>query len=198
MNARRRPRRLLACAGGIAVTAALASGCGGGGRAGHSVDPAVSQVTYRDGQVSFRHPAAWTAYPFRWAGELHFRPSVYLSTQPVHDPCRTRGKTTACGFPVRRLRPGGVLVVWQVLGIPATTLGAGTRVRIGGHPASRVSTRGGSCRAIGADRTIDVLIETRPPPSNFTQVTACLRGPHLAQNERRLEALLASTRFLSQ
>ncbi len=196
MNAGRNAWRLTWCAAGLALSAALASGCGAS-RAAQGADP-PRQVTYRDSQVSFRHPAPWKAYPFRWSGELHFRPSVYLSTQPVHDPCRTNGNSTACGLPLRRLRPGGVLMVWQILGFPSTGLGPGKRIRVGGRPATQVTTRAGICRTIGADRTIEVLIETSPPPSSLTQVIACLRGPHLGQNERRVDALLASARFPSR
>ncbi len=195
MNARPRWWPLVVCACGLAASALLASGCGAGENAARAADPSPL-ATYRDGEVSFRHPAAWKAYPFRWVGELHFRPSVYLSTQPLQDPCRTQAKTTVCGLPVRRLRPAGVVVVWQVLGVPGVRLGPGRRIRVGGHPAALVSERGGICRSIGADRTIDAKIETSPPPSNFTEVTACLRRPGLAQNARRVDELLASTRFL--
>ena len=195
MNAGTSAWRVIWCAAGIALSAALVTGCGGG-RAAQGADPPL-QVRYRDSQVSFRHPAPWKVYPFRWAGELHFRPSFYLSTQPVQDPCRTNGNSTVCGLPLRHLRPGGVLVVWQVLGIPGTGLGPGRRIRVGGRPAAQATTRAGICRTIDADRTIEVLVETSPPPSNFTEVIACLRGPHLAQNERRVNALLASARFQS-
>lgn len=199
MDARLRSWRFTLCAAGIVAAAALATACGGGGpgTAKAAADP-PQLVTYRSGGLSFRHPGTWTAYPFRWAGELHFRPLVYLSTQPVHDPCSTRGNTTSCGLPVRRLRPGGVLVIWQVNGVPAMGLGPGARVRVGGHPATRVVTRGGICRQIGADRTIELAIETSPTPSPLTYLTACLRGPNLAQNERRVDALLASARLNSQ
>jgi hypothetical protein len=91
-----------------------------------------------------------------------------------------------------------VLVAWQVNGIPALGLGPGARIRIDGHPATRVVTRGGICKKIGADRTMEVVVETSPTPSPFTYVTACLRGPNLAQNERRVDALIASTRLPSQ
>jgi hypothetical protein len=199
MHARPRPRRLLFCAAVIAATAALPTACGGGsgGPAQAATDP-PALVPYRGAGLSFRHPESWTAYPFRWAGELHFRPLVYLSTEPVHDPCSTHGNTTSCGFPVRRLRPGGVLVIWQVNGVPAMGLGPGARIQVGGHTASRVVTQGGICRGIGADRTIEVAVETTPTPSALTYLTACLRGPNLAQSERRLDALLASTRFTGQ
>ena len=49
----------------------------------------------------------------------------------------------------------------------------------------------------GADRTVDVLIQTRPLPSTLTEMTACLRGPGLAQEEKSLNALLASTKIAS-
>jgi hypothetical protein len=198
MDGRLRPRRILLCVAGIVATAALASACGGGsGTAKAAADP-PELVTYRGGGLTFRHPAAWTAYPFRWAGELHFRPLVYLSTQPVHNPCSTHGNTTSCGLPVRRLRPGGVLVVWQVNGIPAMRLGQGARIRVGGHAATRVVTSSGVCKKVGADRTIQVVVETSPTPSPLTYFTACLRGPNLAQNERRVDDLLVSARISSQ
>jgi hypothetical protein len=46
--------------------------------------------------------------------------------------------------------------------------------------------------------TVDVLIQTRPLPSTLTEMTACLRGPRLAQEEKRIDALLASTKLVSQ
>jgi len=198
MDAGLRPRSLLLCAVGIVAAAALASACGGGTSSTAQAASQPQLVTYRSDGLSFRHPAAWTAYPFRWAGELHFRPLVYLSTQPVHDPCSTQGNTTSCGLPVRHLRPGGVLVIWQVNGIPAMGLGPGERINVGGHRGTRVVTPSGICKEIGADRTMQVAVQTSPTPSPLTYLTACLRGPNLAQNERRVDALLASTRLSSQ
>jgi hypothetical protein len=61
-----------------------------------------------------------------------------------------------------------------------------------------VDTAGGICHSIGADRTVDVLIQTRPLPSTLTEMTACLRGPGVAQEENSVDALLASTKFASQ
>ena len=196
MGPRLTPRRLLLLAG-LATAVALTSACGGVGQAAQAADP-PSLVTYRnDSGLSFRHPASWKQYPFRWAGELHFRPIVYLSTQPVHDPCSTRGNATTCGFPVRRLAPGGVLVAWQTSGIPVPGLRSapGTATRIGDSYAKRVDSRPGFCRRIGADRTVEALIGEPNRMTVPTQFVACLRGPHLAQNMRRIDALLASTRF---
>jgi hypothetical protein len=197
MEARLTPWRLLTSAAALVALVALTSGCGGGSDAQAAPrDPPL--VEYTSASLSFAHPAAWKAYPFRWAGELHFRPLVYLSTQPLHDPCSTKGNTTSCGFPLRQLLPGGVLITWQASGPPAIALGPGRRTRIDGHLARRVDTTGGMCGGIGADRTIDVLIETQPLPSTLTEFTACLRGPGLAQEEKSVEALLASTKLAGQ
>jgi hypothetical protein len=196
MHARSTPRRLLMCAAALVALVALTSGCGGGNaRAAAKESPLV---TYSNSLLSFTHPAAWKAYPFQWPGELHFRPMVYLSTQPVHDPCSTKGNTTTCGFPVRQLELGGVLVTWNASYPPAIGFGPGSHISVDGHPARRVDTAAGMCRSIGADRTIDVLIQTRPFASALTDFTACLRGPGLAQAEQSVDALLASTKLVSQ
>jgi hypothetical protein len=198
MEARLTPRRLLPSAGALVALVAVTSGCGGGtyAQAAAMTDPKL--VTYSNSLLSFSHPAAWKEYPFRWAGELHYRPMVYLSTQPVQDPCSTKGNTTSCGFPVKQLEPGGVLVTWNASNPPAMALGPGSRIQVDGRQARRVDAAGGMCRSIGADRTIDVLIPTRPLPSTPTEFTACLRGPGLAQEEKSVDALLASTKFASQ
>ena len=169
----------------------LTSGCGGGtdAQAAAHTDPAA--VEYSNSVLSFSHPAAWKAYPFRWDGELHFRPLVYLSTQPVHDPCAMQGNTDSCGFPVGRLQPGGVLVTWNASNPPAVGLGqGGSRIRVEGHPARRVDTAGGMCRSIGADRTIDVLVQTRPLPSTAHGVhrVPARAGAGASREERRCVA----------
>ena len=191
------PRQLFTCIAALVVLGAVTSGCGGGVDAQAAGEPDSSPVRYSNSFLSFSHPAAWKAYPFRWAGELHFRPIVYLSTQPVHDPCSTRGNTTSCGFPVGRLESGGVLVTWNASNPPAMGVGPGSPIKVDGREARRVDADGGICRSIGADRTVDVLIQTRPLPSTLTEMTACLRGPGLAQEEKSLNALLASTKIAS-
>jgi hypothetical protein len=99
---------------------------------------------------------------------------------------------------VGQLQPGGVLVTWNASNPPAVALGPGSRIQVDGREARRVDTAGGICHSIGADRTVDVRIQTRPLPSTLTEMTACLRGPGLAQEQKSLDALLASTKFASQ
>ena len=193
MEVRLSPRRLLACAIALGALAGLTSGCGGGSDAQAAAKPDPANVKYSGSVLSFSHPAAWKAYPFRWDGGLHFRPLVYLSTQPVHDPCAMQGNAVSCGFPVRRLQPGGVLVTWNASSPPALRLGAGRRTQVDGHAARRIETPGGICRRIGADRTIEVLIQTHPLPYPLTEFTACLRGPGLKRAEQSVDALLTST-----
>jgi hypothetical protein len=197
MDPRLTPQPLLTGAAALVAIAAITSGCGDGPRAQAAVKTEPKLVEYSNSILSFSHPAAWKAYPFRWNGELHFRPLVYLSTQPLRDPCSMQGNSVSCGFPVGRLRPGDVLVTWDDSGPLAMGLGPGSRIRVGGHPARGVDTAHGVCRSIGADRTIDVLVGTRPPPSPLMEFTACLRGPGLALAEQSVDALLASTQFHS-
>jgi hypothetical protein len=199
MNPDLRRRRLVAYAIGVIATAALAGACGSGG--GHSPgaahkDPPTQK--YSDSYVSFRYPAAWKALRFRRPLELHSFPLVYLSTQAIHSPCSTHGNETTCGWPIKRLQPGGVLAVWQFPYAPpcpgCSSREAGKPVRIGGRDAMRQELGGGVCRAIGADRTIEVTIKDSSAPAFM----ACIRGPGVAQSERRVDAMLRSTQFPAQ
>jgi hypothetical protein len=192
MEARPTPRRLLLCAAAIAALISVTSACGGGGGNAHAAarhDPPLRH--YSGSSLSFSYPAAWTAYPPAGPRELHFQPLVYLSTQPVHAPCTTRGNGTTCGWPVRKLQPGGVLALWQrpyVLPGSASGTPQGTRIKVDGHRAWRVERSGGDCSRIGADRTIEVSLPA-------LQLVVCLRRPGVAQNEKRIDAMLASTRL---
>jgi hypothetical protein len=181
--------RLLSLAA-IAAAVVTTSACGGGSPAA-AKDPPLAQ--YKSRYLSFSYPAAWTAYAPTGPGELHFHPAVYLSTQPVHHACSMHGNETTCDWPVRNLRPGGVLAVWELpYPPPVSAFGfkpQGRRTTVGGLKAWRADQNGGDCGRIGADRTIDVLI----PPSN--ELIVCLRGPGLAQDEKSVHALLASTKF---
>lgn len=195
MNADLRRLRFVVCVAGIVATVGLASACGGGGKT-QAAPKDSPLMNYSGSYVDFNYPAGWKALRFRRPLELHSFPLVYLSTQAIHSPCSTRGNETTCGWPLRRLQPGGVLAVWQLPYSPPCPGCArgpmGTPVQVGGRRAMRRVAAGGVCRSIGADRTIEVMIK------NGVEFMACLRGPNLAQNERRVDALLKSTRFPSQ
>jgi hypothetical protein len=192
MNADSRRLRLVACIAGIVAAAALASACGGSGKA-QAAAKTPPLASYSGSYVSFDYPAGWKALRFQRPLELHSFPLVYLSTQAIHSPCATQGSQTTCGWPLKRLQPGGVLAIWQLPYAPpcpgCTPAQAGTPVRVGGRSATRQVKAGGVCRTIGADRTIEVMVK------HSVEFMACLRGPNLARNERRVDALLRSTHF---
>jgi hypothetical protein len=195
MEARLTLRRVLPLVA-IAAAVAVTSACGGGTSA-RAASTAPPLEKYSSSRLSFTHPTAWTTYANPGAPGFHYQPIVYLSTQPVQAPCSTHGMATTCGFPVKHLEPGGVLISWLVYGIPVTGLrdAPGTPTRIGGLYAKRTTSDPGDCRKIGADRTIQVQIGNRTGMNVPTVFIACLRGPGLAANERRVDALLASAKL---
>jgi hypothetical protein len=179
----------------LATAAALVlilAGCG----STHSASRSTG-LTFRNDFLVFGYPPGWKPTVPQITRALHFDPMVYVSSQPVRPPCRTRGSVTACGWPLDRLRRGGALLVWENRGAPGWSLrtAAGAPVRVGGRKAKRAVDRPGACAAIGADETIQVAI-ARPLPENWTAFTACLKGPGLAAGEREVDAVLASTHFL--
>lgn len=196
MEARLAPGRLLLCSAALVLLVSVLSGCGGGSEAGATNDPAFK--TYSDQLVSFTYPSTWAASAPKGPSEMHFHPLVYLSTQPVGAPCVVKGNTTSCNeWPIKSLDPGGVIALWQLPYAPPTVGGKvvhqGTEIQVGGHPAWRQDVVGGNCRSIGANRTIDVQM-----PAKGLELTLCLRAPGIAQDEKSVNALLASTKFASQ
>jgi hypothetical protein len=182
-------RILFACAAAALVVAA-------GAAPSPSPAGASAVATYRGAFLSFRHPAAWTPYVFPRAQTLHTQQLVDLSTEPARNPCVSVPMGQSCGWPIDRLGPGDVLVVWQNEGYPGWSLATaqGSRLTVGGRPARRIASKPGECSAVGADETISVEI-ARADPGTLTSVLACLRGPNLARAEARFAAVLATTRF---
>lgn len=180
--------------------AVLAAGCGttAAETARPVATPAAHQagVRFENDFLALHYPASWKTLVFAPSGALHFDPMLYLSTQSGRNPCRTRAGTTQCGWPVARLHPNGILVVMENRGYPGWTLAStpGTPLDVDGRKARRQITRPGRCGAIGADETIAIAI-ARPLRDNWTDITACIRGPRLAQREDEIDAMLASTHF---
>jgi hypothetical protein len=190
MGARLTLGRLLVCATAIAALVFIASACGGGSSVGGTEDPTVAR--YSDQFLSFTYPSAWSPSAAKGPTEMHFRPLVYLSTQPVHDPCVAQGNATSCDWPIRNLDPGGVLAVWQIpyqLAMPGKVVHTGTKIEVGGDPAWTQNVAGGECRRIGADRTLNV------DTAKGLELTVCLRAPGIGQAEEKVNALLASVKF---
>ena len=99
------------------------------------------------------------------------------------DPCTTTGATTRCGLPVRRMRPGGVVLVWWT--------GRGFTARmLHLRRAVRVRVLRGGCRDIGGDEIITAQIAAGH--HEVFLASACLRGPGIAAHERAFRAMARS------
>jgi hypothetical protein len=147
-----------------------------------ATSPPPALVAFHGDGVSFRYPAAWS----------HHRPGVRsfestgvidLSTQPFRNPCHRSGRITSCGMPIRRLRPGGLVVTWTANGLPGLLQPRGVTVTV---------TRPGRCQSVGGDESVAASVTTRRRETLW--VDACLRGPDLQANERAVRAMLASAR----
>jgi hypothetical protein len=166
--------------------------------------PAPSAVLARrrfsDRYLSLTYPGSWQARAYTETSSFTMA-LVFLSAQPMHPPCATirrPGQTTvSCGSPVGRLRPGSVLVTWDVDGFSGWTLerAPGVPTRVGGLPAKESVVAGsGYCVAGTAEQiTVDVA---RSVPGKYYEMSACLGKAHLAQESAEVQAMLRSVQFL--
>ena len=185
--------RRIALVASLATLVLVAAGCGTPSTTPAAPGAQARALQFKNTYLTFRYPASWQPLIYRRAQALHSSPMVYLSTQPGRPACGAD-----CAWPVSQLHPGGVLVVWENRGYPGWTLRTipGKPLRVDGRPARRNVSRPGVCAAIGADETVVVSV-ARPLAYNWTQLTACLRGPRLATAEHELDSVLASTHFLA-
>jgi hypothetical protein len=178
----------------LALLAALPAGCAlgthtqsGGPARTHDQTPEpgdslqlVRLATYSGHGITFSYPASWR-YRNRGFYSNMSSPVVDLATQPTRNPCIEH----RCWFPVRLLRPGGVVVMWNTGAAmidPAHPPGPGVRVTI---------LREG-CRALGGDRELLARVVLRG--ERVYDAAACLRGPGLAALDGEVRAMLASAR----
>jgi hypothetical protein len=169
----------------VAVAATLPAGCAFDAAA-PSGDPgkppmqSVRLATYSGHGVAFSYPASWR-YRNRGFYSNMTSPVIDLATQPTRDPCVAH----TCWFPVRHLRQGGVVVMWETAGAmidPAHLPAPGVHVKV---------VRGG-CRALGGEEELIAQIVLHS--GRIYEATACLRGPGLAAHDREARAMLASAR----
>lgn len=138
----------------------------------------VRLATYRGHGITFRYPASWR-YRRRGFRSMMTSPVVDLATQPTRNPCFEH----RCWFPVRHLRPGGVVAMWEIGGgmiDPAYRPAPGIRVKI---------LRGG-CRALGGEEELLARLVLRG--GRIYDAAACLRGPGLVEHDREVRLMFAS------
>ena len=139
---------------------------------------------YRGRGIAFEYPRTWSHRRRGWIATIAEN-FLDLGTQPVGDPCRTRGNSTSCGLPAEHLRRNGVLVSWVIE--------EGMPLRDRPRPGTRVTVeRPGACRAVHASEAISARVVTAR--HEILLVTACLRGPRLHGNAVAVRAMLASVR----
>jgi hypothetical protein len=141
--------------------------------------------------LRFVYPASWTAR--RYSEQSSFSTLiVYLSNQTMVAPCQGG----ACGLPVKRLEPAGVLAWWSEKGRPGWTFdknAKGQPLVVGGR-RSRLSIKPG-CHELGGQVYESVVIERPDAADNWYEFDVCIRGPGVSQVETQVRALLDSVTF---
>lgn len=124
---------------------------------------------------------------------------AFLSNQPTHPPCNTTRSatttTTRCGFPIKTLENGGVLVMFVEGGMPGWTIAnqTGQRVVVDHHVAREtVSSKPND--SLHATEEITVFID-RAIRDNYYELTAFFRNPGVAEDRRLLQRMLYSMRI---
>jgi hypothetical protein len=187
----------------VAGLLAVSSCAGAAARSANGGSASLRQgfsVFRRDG-VSFRYPSAWKRMNWCWEG-MEAAPLVVLTTAPSAPTCN---RNTAFP-PAQRLRRDGVSVWWEQSSLPlvpewmSTVKGSPTG-RVGGKPArtATIEPRSSNWSATGCGRARgDLAMFTqirRDAYDDYVLATACLRGPHFANNRRAVRKMLASVRF---
>ncbi len=158
--------------------------------------------------ISFARPSSWTRWFPNAHNPINDGPLIYLSTDPLLPTCATTPQTTpqatpnpadsrgrACDWPLGELAPNGVLVTWLTTRILVPLPSAGEAVEVNGATGRLQIEKPGSCSAVVADETLDVLVPIgQPKPRPNIAVVACLRGPDLADAEAKVRAMLASAK----
>lgn len=159
--------------------------------------PTSYHRVFQSPELRFRYPEAWKARSFFWAG--HFgMPLVYVSNQKMHQPCGTKRVSGSlrsyCGWPLNRLRRGGVFAEWSagpLIGLKLAQF-PGRRAEVDGVRAVRRVRFPGYCRYIGGTETIQVYLVRS---GNLLRFMGCVRQPRRLAHINKLEALIRSTRF---
>lgn len=170
----------------LALAATLPAGCSFGTTALSTGAPSATQpplATYSGHGITFTYPASWR-YRRRGVFTTMTSPVVDLASQPTRNPCTPH----RCWFPVRHLRPGAVVVMWEEGG---DLIDPAHPPAVGVH--AHVLRQG--CRPLGGadELTASVVLDR----GRIYEAYACLRGPNIAAHEREVRAMLASARRAS-
>jgi hypothetical protein len=121
---------------------------------------------------------------------------AFLSNQPMHQPCETTrsgaSTTVRCGYPVKTLKRGGVLVMFMAGGMPGWTIGndKGQRLVVD-HHAARETVIQKPYRSIHASVEMSIYI-SKNVPDNYYEFDAFFRNPGVNEDQRLLQTMLKS------
>lgn len=110
------------------------------------------------GRISTRYPSCWTLSNYS-AGSTMTTVLDFLSNQPMHNPCSTMRSgtetTSSCGFPVKTLEHGGVLVMLILGGMPGWKISSQTGHHLMvDHRAARESVTRNSAGSLHATNEV--------------------------------------------
>jgi hypothetical protein len=124
---------------------------------------------------------------------------AFLSNQPMHQPCITTrsgtSTTVRCGYPVKTLKRGGVLVLFLAGGMPGWTITneKGQHLVVD-HHAARETVIPKPYRSLGATDEFRIDI-SKNVPDNYYEFDAYFRNPGVAADQRLLQNMLKSMTF---
>ena len=150
------------------------------------------------GGTSFRYPSCWTLSNYTEESTMA-TVIAFLSNQPMHQPCKTTrsgiSTTVSCGFPVKSLERGGVLVTFIAGGMPGWTIADDTgRQLVVDHHAARETVIRKPNRSLDATAQYSIFID-RGVPSNYYEFDVYFRNPGVSEDQRLLRMMLNSMRI---
>jgi hypothetical protein len=130
---------------------------------------------------------------------------AYLSTGKERSPCKTThpkgSMEIRCGYPIKRLAPGGVLVTWTAWGFPEPAgrpplAGIpGRLVRLRSGWLEKVFLGGGGCSGVDASSALTADFARRTDHGARFEMRACMRAPNVAAHTKEVTTMLLDLRF---
>ena len=154
---------------------------------------------YSDGTLSFDYPSAWQTGKF-WYVSSFSSPIVFLSPQPLREPCTSSASSVACRNAIDRLVPSSVLVSWWFWGFPGFdfTKRPGDLTQVDGRVARLDNAPDmATCTSMGGEGALTLIVQDPSIDEDWIELDACWRGPDSDGTRSQIDALIASVRWAS-